>query len=118
VRDVRIGSAPEETKPVEILLREAPRGRGRARGGRPVAARARGGPREDGDPGIDAEEADRMLEGMFKGEGVSDGEGRIDLGRFLPGKYRVEITRGDTAKEVGLSVPESDAGPRPTSSSG
>jgi len=38
--------------------------------------------------GIDA------LEGFFRGEGASDAEGRIELGRFAPGNYTLEASRG------------------------
>ena len=50
--------------------------------------------RSDSENAMDAADADRVLEGLFKGEGASDVEGRIEMGRFLPGEYRLEVQRG------------------------
>lgn len=50
--------------------------------------------RGDSENPMDAADADRVLEGLFKGEGASDIEGRIEMGRFLPGDYRLEVQRG------------------------
>jgi protocatechuate 3,4-dioxygenase beta subunit len=50
--------------------------------------------RGDSENPMDAADADRVLEGLFKGEGASDIDGRIEMGRFLPGEYRLEVQRG------------------------
>ncbi|MBK7874350.1 MAG: carboxypeptidase regulatory-like domain-containing protein [Planctomycetes bacterium] len=39
-------------------------------------------------------DAGRVIQGLFSGEGSSDAEGRVELGRFLPGEYRLEAQRG------------------------
>jgi hypothetical protein len=31
---------------------------------------------------------------------MSDADGRIDLGRFVPGDYRLDVTRGTSVLEV------------------
>src|SRR5439155_1743387 len=48
----------------------------------------------DGDAGLEAAGASRLLGSLFSGEGASDSEGRLDLGRFAPGEYRLEAQRG------------------------
>lgn len=41
-----------------------------------------------------AADAGRAIQGLFSGEGASDADGRVELGRFLPGEYRLEAQRG------------------------
>jgi hypothetical protein len=36
----------------------------------------------------------KAIENLFSGEGASDANGRIDLGRYMPGEYRLEVQRG------------------------
>jgi len=56
--------------------------------------------RADEGPSLDSSDANRVLEGMFKGEGASDPEGKIEMGRFLPGEYRLEVQRGGANVEI------------------
>jgi protocatechuate 3,4-dioxygenase beta subunit len=98
VRDVRLESG---AKPVEIRLRRGVavsvrvyQGDGRpASGARAVLSRGGGG------SDLDAHEADHLLEEIFKGQGISDAEGKIELGRFLPGDYELEVTRGTSVSQ-------------------
>lgn len=39
-------------------------------------------------------DAERMLERIFTGEGTSGPDGRLNLGRYPPGRYRLEVQRG------------------------
>jgi Carboxypeptidase regulatory-like domain len=62
--------------------------------GRPVSgAAARLIPLEQS-PDASAAEAQRMMARMFRGEGTSGADGRLALGRFSPGRYRLEVQRG------------------------
>lgn len=42
----------------------------------------------------DPAQVERMFASLFGGEGAADAEGRIELGRFAPGKYKLEAERG------------------------
>jgi len=42
----------------------------------------------------------RRFEGMLRGEGVSDAEGRVSLGRYAPGTYRLELRAGARSARV------------------
>lgn len=44
--------------------------------------------------GARAANAGRMIQNLFSGSGASDAQGRIELGRHLPGEYRLEVQRG------------------------
>ncbi len=46
----------------------------------------------------------RALEGFFRGEGASDVEGRVELGRYAPGKYRLEAQRGASRAEKDVVI--------------
>jgi hypothetical protein len=50
-----------------------------------------------GDPG-------RILEGFFRGEGATDTDGMVELGRYAPGKYRLEAQRGASRKSRDVEV--------------
>ena len=110
-RDVQVSSGPEPTEAVEIRLS---RGTGVVlrvlQSGQPVAGARAVATREGGDPDVDEEDADRALEGLFKGEGISDAEGRIDLGRFGKGSYRIEVTRGEAVREHRFTVEAGSGG--------
>jgi hypothetical protein len=47
-----------------------------------------------GERTTDPANAGKAIENLFSGEGASDADGRIDLGRYLPGEYRLEVQRG------------------------
>lgn len=51
--------------------------------------------RSEGAVQPDGERARRTVEGFFRGEGVSDPAGRLDLGRHALGTYRLEVSRGE-----------------------
>jgi hypothetical protein len=36
----------------------------------------------------------KAIQNLFSGEGASDASGLIDLGRYMPGEYRLEVQRG------------------------
>jgi hypothetical protein len=78
------------------------------KGGQPVAGARAVVTREGGDSSLEAEDADRVLKDLFKGEGVSDSEGRIDLGRFPPGTYRVEVTWGEAVQHQSFTLRPGD----------
>ncbi|MCY2961395.1 MAG: carboxypeptidase regulatory-like domain-containing protein [Planctomycetota bacterium] len=44
----------------------------------------------------------RAIEGFFRGEGATDTQGLVEVGRYAPGKYRLEAQRGAnrSAKDV------------------
>jgi len=93
VRDIRVEGSDSK---VEIQLQPGVVVTVRVYGndGRPVAGARATLYRSDSESPMDAADADRVLEGLFKGEGASDVEGRIEMGRFLPGEYRLEVQRG------------------------
>jgi hypothetical protein len=73
--------------------------------GQPVAGARATLLRLDSANQMEAADADRLLEGLFKGEGASGADGRIDMGRFLPGEYKLEVQRGaatTTRPRVGI----------------
>jgi hypothetical protein len=41
-----------------------------------------------------ASSAGKVLTGFFNGEGTSDSDGKLDLGRFAPGEYTLDVQRG------------------------
>lgn len=45
-------------------------------------------------PAIQRERAEQTFEGFFGGEGASGPDGRLSLGRYAPGTYRLEVQRG------------------------
>jgi hypothetical protein len=47
-----------------------------------------------GENTTDPANAGKALQGLFTGEGAADANGRIDLGRYLPGEYRLDAQRG------------------------
>lgn len=93
VRDIRVEGRDSQ---VEIRLQPGVVVTVRVFGsdGRPVAGARATLLRADAENAMEAADADRVLEGLFKGEGASDIEGRIEMGRFLPGDYRLEVQRG------------------------
>jgi protocatechuate 3,4-dioxygenase beta subunit len=42
----------------------------------------------------DPASAGKAIQNLFSGEGASDENGRIDMGRYMPGEYRLEVQRG------------------------
>jgi len=68
--------------------------------GRPAAgARARL-VRKGASSATDVADAGRMVQGLFTGEGTSDAEGRVIVGRYRPGEYRLEVQRSNARGEV------------------
>lgn len=47
-----------------------------------------------GENTADPANAGKALQGLFTGEGAADSSGHIDLGRYLPGEYRLDAQRG------------------------
>ncbi len=47
-----------------------------------------------GDRTNDPASAGKAIQNLFSGEGASDESGRIDMGRYMPGEYRLEVQRG------------------------
>jgi len=94
VRDIRVSRT--EKREVEIRLQPGVVVTVRVFDGegRPVAGARATLLRADSENEMEAADADRVLEGLFKGEGASDADGRIEMGRFLPGEYRLEVQRG------------------------
>jgi hypothetical protein len=96
LRDVKLERASATSSPVEVVLRRgvAVTVRVFQSDGSPApgahATLVRAG--EGGE--LDTADADRLLEHLFQGEGAADAEGRIEMGRFLPGEYRLEVVRG------------------------
>ncbi len=102
LRDVKIEHATGDAKPIDVRLK---RGilvsvRVYQNDGQPAAGARATLFRADEGPNLDSSDADRVLEGMFKGEGASDAEGKIEMGRFLPGEYRLEVQRGGANVEI------------------
>ena len=57
------------------------------------------------DAGEDPTESERAFRSLFEGGGVSDAGGRLSLGAYLPGNYRLEAQRGSgrsASREVEL----------------
>jgi hypothetical protein len=96
VRDVKVERGVERSGGIEIRLSKGVKVGVRVVG--PDGAPAQGAhailtvEREGSD--LDGVDMERTLQGMFSGEGAADSEGRIDLGRFAPGEYRLEVQRG------------------------
>lgn len=47
-----------------------------------------------GERSNDPANAGKAIQNLFTGEGASDVDGRIELGRYMPGEYRLEVQRG------------------------
>ncbi|HEV8113472.1 MAG TPA: carboxypeptidase regulatory-like domain-containing protein [Planctomycetota bacterium] len=101
-RDVHVERASGEAKPQEIRLSRgvAVTVRVYQNDGQPASGARATLYRADEGPSLDSSDANRVLEGMFKGEGASDPEGKIEMGRFLPGEYRLEVQRGGANVEI------------------
>ena len=56
----------------------------------------------------DVFDAGQLLRGFFEGERTTDGDGRMDLGSFAPGKYQLEVTQGTRDVSRGLTLPAGD----------
>jgi protocatechuate 3,4-dioxygenase beta subunit len=56
--------------------------------------------RKSGGASASAADAGRIIQGLFRGEGTSDAEGNVVIGRFLPGEYRLEAQRGFSKASV------------------
>jgi len=53
------------------------------------------------------DDAGDAIEGVFRGESVADADGRIQLGSFSPGEYRLEVVRaGSRAEQEGIVLLE------------
>lgn len=48
----------------------------------------------EGQRASDPANAGKAIQNLFTGEGASGADGRIDLGRYAPGAYRLEVRRG------------------------
>ena len=48
----------------------------------------------EGERTADPANAGKAIQNLFTGEGASGVDGRVELGRYLPGKYRLEVQRG------------------------
>jgi len=62
--------------------------------GRPVSGAAARLVALDGAPAGGAADAERLFGRIFSGEGTSGPDGRLALGRYAPGRYRLEVQRG------------------------
>ena len=62
--------------------------------GRPLSGARADLVRTQGDPKLQAANAGRMMTRLFSGEGASETDGRVDLGRFSSGEYKLEVQRG------------------------
>ncbi|MEX1023587.1 MAG: carboxypeptidase-like regulatory domain-containing protein [Planctomycetota bacterium] len=72
--------------------------------GRPMAgATARVEPVE-GRAGSAGRQAERVIEGFLRGEGVSGDDGRLELGRFSEGAWRVEVLLGERRGRADVSL--------------
>ena len=50
----------------------------------------------------DSVNAGQRIENLFRGgKGMSNADGDLDLGEFAPGRYRLEVVRGDQRGEIG-----------------
>lgn len=45
-------------------------------------------------------DAGRAIEGLFTGAGTTDADGRVVVGRFMPGEYRLEVQRASARATV------------------
>ncbi len=93
VSKVRVSSAQTTpfdvtmAKGVEVVVRVT-------RAGRPVAgATGRLSPLER-EGALAGADVGRAISNLFAGKGVSDSEGRLELGMLAPGEYRLEVQRG------------------------
>lgn len=48
----------------------------------------------------DVADAGRAIEGLFTGAGTTDADGRVVVGRFAPGEYRLEVQRASARTTV------------------
>lgn len=64
-----------------------------ARGAPVMGARGRVVPKDSASEEVDPEVAGAMLQQFFSGEGGSNEEGLLDLGRYAAGEWRVEVQR-------------------------
>ena len=64
-----------------------------ARGAPVMGARGRVVPKDSASEEVDPEVAGAMLQQFFSGEGGSNDEGLLDLGRYAAGEWRVEVQR-------------------------
>ncbi len=65
-------------------------------------------------PGAESAGSDdpgRAIEGYFRGEGATDAQGIVEVGRYVPGKYRLEAQRGadKSAKDVTVDGKDTEA---------
>lgn len=54
-------------------------------------------------------DAGRALTRLFSGQGVSNTQGLLDLGNFAPGKYTLEVSRGDQRARQAVELEEGGA---------
>jgi hypothetical protein len=62
--------------------------------GRPVSGAAARLIALEGNAAAGAADAERMFGRFFSGGGTSGADGRLELGRYAPGRYRLEVQRG------------------------
>jgi len=105
--EVQRGREPEG---VEIALTKGVLVRARvSKGGLPVSG-ARVTLLGAGGESAGADDPGRAIEGFFRGEGATDVEGLVEVGRYAPGKYRLEAQRGadKAAKDVTIDGRDPD----------
>lgn len=106
--DVQRGREPEG---VEIVLTKGVLVRARvSKGGVPVSG-ARVQLLSSGAESAGVDDPGRAIEGFFRGEGATDAQGLVEVGRYAPGKYRLEAQRGadKSAKDVTIDGRDPDA---------
>ncbi len=104
---------PEGAAPLDVVLELGVSVRALVldAGGRPVpGAIARLVALGEASAAAPRDDAERTLGSVFSGRGVSGTDGSLELGRFVPGTYRLEAQRGSARAEVERAVP-ADAGP-------
>jgi len=99
--DVQRGREPEG---VEIALTKGVLVRARVtKGGAPVSG-ARVQLLGSGGESAGGDDPGRAIEGFFRGEGATDAQGQVEVGRFAPGKYRMEAQRGSDKKSKDVTL--------------
>jgi len=94
--DIKLERGPQKSTPCEIVVQKGVSVSviAYASNGAPASG-ARGdlypakGERTD-----DPANAGKAIQNLFTGEGASGSDGRIELGRYMPGEYRIEVRRG------------------------
>lgn len=93
-KGIELQRQPGKTNTLDIVLQKGVLVRLRVRDalGRPVSG-AHAQLARKGAAGASAG-AERMLTSFFSDEGSSDEDGKLELGRYSPGQYRLEVQRG------------------------